>query len=59
LFGNIREKRLLICNFQIKLEWGKKERTICCTRNEGNGLAWLKTGILKLRGMRRGLEKER
>jgi hypothetical protein len=34
------------------------ERT-CCTRNERSGLAWFKTGIWKLRGMRKGFEEGR
>jgi hypothetical protein len=28
-----------------------------CSRNERNGLAWLKAGVWKLRGIRRGWEK--
>jgi hypothetical protein len=43
----------------MKLECDRKGYTVCCTRNERNGLAWFKTGIWKSRGMRRGSEKER
>jgi hypothetical protein len=37
-----------------KVEWGREEYTVCCTRNGRSGLAWFKTGIWKLRGMRKG-----
>jgi hypothetical protein len=33
--------------------------TVSYTRNERNGLAWFKTGIWELKGMRRGFEKGR
>jgi hypothetical protein len=59
LFANIREKRSLIFYYNMKLEWARKEYTVCCTRNERSGLAWFKTGIWKLRWMRKGLEKGR
>jgi hypothetical protein len=49
-----KKKRSLIFYCKMKLEWGKEVHSVCCTRNERNGLAWLKTGIWKLRGMRRG-----
>jgi hypothetical protein len=32
---------------------------VCCTRSERSGSAWFKTGIWKLRGMRKGSEKGR
>jgi hypothetical protein len=32
--------------------------TVCCTRNERSGLAWFRTGIWKLKEMRKGYEKE-
>jgi hypothetical protein len=31
----------------------------CCTRNENNGIAWLKASIWKLRGVKRGFEKQK
>jgi hypothetical protein len=43
----------------MKQEWAREEYTVCCTRNERGGLAWFKTGIWKLRGMRKGSEKAR
>jgi hypothetical protein len=50
---------LLTTYFDIKLEWIKEAYTDCYTRNERSGLAWFKTGIWKLRGMRKGFEKGR
>jgi hypothetical protein len=41
----------------MKQEWAREEYTYCCTRNEKSGLAWFKTGIWKLRGMRKGFEE--
>jgi hypothetical protein len=43
----------------MKQEWAKVEYIVCCTRNERSGLAWFRTGIWKLRGMRKGFEKGR
>jgi hypothetical protein len=43
----------------MKQEWAREEHTVCCTRNERSGLAWFRTGIWKLRGMRKGFEKGR
>jgi hypothetical protein len=43
----------------MKQEWAREEYIVCCTRNERSGLAWFKTGIWKLRGMRKGFEKGR
>jgi hypothetical protein len=37
----------------------REEYIVCCTRNERSGLAWFRTGIKKLRGMRKGFEKGR
>jgi hypothetical protein len=42
----------------MKQEWAR-EQYISCKRNERSGLAWFKTGIRKLRGMRKGFEKGR
>jgi hypothetical protein len=41
------------------LKWAREEYTVCCTRNERSGSAWFKTGIWKLRNMRKGSEKGR
>jgi hypothetical protein len=41
----------------VKLEWTSEEHTVFCTRNERSGLAWFKTAIWKLRGVRKGFEK--
>jgi hypothetical protein len=43
----------------MKQEWAREEYILCCTRYERSGLAWFKTGIWKLRGMRKGSEKGR
>jgi hypothetical protein len=43
----------------MKQEWAREEYVVCCTRNERSALAWFKTGIWKLRGMRKGSEKGR
>jgi hypothetical protein len=43
----------------MKQEWTREQYISCCTRNERSGLAWFKTGIWKLRGMRKGFEKGR
>jgi hypothetical protein len=48
-----------IFDCEMKLEWGEKEYTGCCTLSDGSGLAWFKTGIWKLRRMGRGFEKGR
>jgi hypothetical protein len=44
---------------QIKYEWGKECYIDKCTRKERIGIMWLKAGIWKLKGIRRGLEKGR
>jgi hypothetical protein len=59
LFANIKEKRSLIIYSEMKQEWAREEHIVCCTRNERSGLAWVKTGIWKLRGMRKEFEKGR
>jgi hypothetical protein len=43
----------------MKQDWAREEYIVCCTRNERSGLAWFKTGIWKLRGMRKGFERRR
>jgi hypothetical protein len=59
LFANIKVKRSLIFYSEMKQEWAREEHICCCTRNEISGLAWFKTGIWKLRHMRKGFEKGR
>jgi hypothetical protein len=54
LFAVIREKRSLIFYCEMILEWGREEYTVYCTRSQRSGLAWFKTGIWKLRGVRKG-----
>jgi hypothetical protein len=58
LFAKIKEKRSLMSYSEIKQEWAR-EQYISCTRNERSGLTWFKTGIWKLRDMRKGFEKGR
>jgi hypothetical protein len=43
----------------MKQEWAREQYISCRTRAERSGLAWFKTGIWKLRGMRKGFEKGR
>jgi hypothetical protein len=50
---------VLIISLNIKQEWAREQYISCCTRNERSGLAWFKTGVWKLRGMRKGFEKGR
>jgi hypothetical protein len=59
LFANINVNRSLIFCSEMKQEWAREEYIGCCTRNERSGLACFKTGIWKLRGMRKGFEKGR
>jgi hypothetical protein len=59
LFANIKEKRSLILYSEMGQEWTREEYIVCCTRNERSGLAWFKTGIWKLRGLRNGFENGR
>jgi hypothetical protein len=59
LFAKIKEKRSLIFYSEMKQEWAREEYIGCCTRNGRSGLAWFKTGIWKLRGIRKGFEKGR
>jgi hypothetical protein len=53
MFANIEEKKSLIFYSEMKQEWAREEYIVCCTKNERSGLAWFKTGIWKLRGMRK------
>jgi hypothetical protein len=43
----------------MKQERAREEYIVCCTSNERSGLAWFKTSIWKLRGMRKEFEKGR
>jgi hypothetical protein len=38
----------------MKQKWGREEDIEHCSRNETNGLVWMKAGVWKLRGSRRG-----
>jgi hypothetical protein len=44
---------------EMKYEWGKVSYIDKCTRKERMGIIWLKAGIWKLRGIRRGFERRR
>jgi hypothetical protein len=59
LFVNKKEKRSLIFYSEMKQERAREQYIVFCTRNERSGLAWFKTGIWKLRGMRKAFEKGR
>jgi hypothetical protein len=56
LFSIMSEKMSLFYQ-EMKQKWDREEYIELCSRNERNGLAWMKAGVLKLRGIRRGLEK--
>jgi hypothetical protein len=43
----------------MKHEWGKESYIDKFTRKERMGIIWLKAGIWKLRGFRRGFERGR
>jgi hypothetical protein len=43
----------------MKHKWGKESYIDECTRKERMGIIWLKAGIWKLRGIRRGFERGR
>jgi hypothetical protein len=43
----------------MKQECAREQYISCCSSTERSGLAWFKTGIWKLRGMRKGFQKER
>jgi hypothetical protein len=42
----------------MKLLWAREEYVTCCSRKDGSGIAWSKTGIRKLRGTRKGSRME-
>jgi hypothetical protein len=43
---------------KMKQKWGREEYIELCSRDKRNRLAWMKAGVWKLRGIRRGWEKE-
>jgi hypothetical protein len=53
LFSIMSEKRSLVFYQEMKQKWGREEYIKLCSRNERNGLAWMKAGAWKLRGIRR------
>jgi hypothetical protein len=57
LFSIMPEKMSLVFYQGMKQKWCREECIELCSRNERNGLAWMKTGVWKLRGIRRGWEK--
>jgi hypothetical protein len=59
LFSEIKEKSSLIFYIEMKQEWSREQYIFCCSKTERSGLACFKTGIWKLRGMRKGFEKGR
>jgi hypothetical protein len=59
LFSKIKDQSSLILYSEMKQEWAREQYINCCTGVERSGLAWFKTGIWKLRGMRNGFEKGR
>jgi hypothetical protein len=54
----VRDKGSLIFYFETKLVWAREEY-VACSKNERSGLAWFKTGIWKLGGVRKASEKRR
>jgi hypothetical protein len=59
MFADINAKNSMTFYSQIKYEWDKESYIDKCTRKERIGIIWLKAGIWKLKGIRRGLEKVR
>jgi hypothetical protein len=59
VFSNTRKKNSLIFYCEMKRELGKESYVDECTRKERMGIIWLKAGIWKLRGIRRGFGKGR
>jgi hypothetical protein len=52
------EKRLLVFYQAMKQKWDREEYIKLCSIDERNRLPWMKAGVWKLRGIRRGWEKE-
>jgi hypothetical protein len=59
LFSKTKEKSSLIFYSEMKQEWAREQYISCCSMTERSGLAWFKSGIWKLRGMRKRFKKER
>jgi hypothetical protein len=59
LFSDINVEISLIFYCEIKYEWGKVGYIDKCTRKERMEIIWLREGIWKLRGIRRGFERGR
>jgi hypothetical protein len=57
MFADMKAKNSLTFYSQIKHDWGKESYIDKCTRKERIGIMWLKAGIWKLRGIRRGFKK--
>jgi hypothetical protein len=57
IFSDTNENISLIFCCEMKHEWGKESYIDKCTRKERMGTIWLKAGIFKLRGIRRGFER--
>jgi hypothetical protein len=51
------EKMSLVFYQEMKQKWGREDYIELCSRNERNGLAWMKAEVWKLRRIRRGREK--
>jgi hypothetical protein len=45
--------------WKMKKEWGREIYTFCCKLNNRNTIAWFRLGIMKLRGLRKGVEREK
>jgi hypothetical protein len=56
MLADLNVKSSLTFYRQMKCEWGKEWYNDKCTRKERMGVIWLKAGIWKLKGIRRGLE---
>jgi hypothetical protein len=59
MFADLNVKVSLTFYRQVKCEWGKEWYIDKRTRKERIGVIWLKAGIWKLKGIRRGLGKGR
>jgi hypothetical protein len=57
MFSDVNVKISLIFYCKMNYEWGKESCIDKCTRKERMGIIWLKAGIWKLRGIRRGFER--
>jgi hypothetical protein len=55
LFSTMSEKMSLVFCQRMNQKWGREEYIELCSRNERNGLAWMK--VWKLRESRKGWEK--